>query len=258
MECERLDSLDGWVAVRPNVFEEAEHYKLGFIVAWNQVESKFAVTCHNRTLQRRRRREEEEDGAGEQVSWAGLYSVLDLEHIHHQLSSVCGVLEHCLPNLPAPNPAGSLWTLLFPGEPSWEASPEELEAVCRAVELYLGAAIEHCGRKIVLDVLFPEELQEDERYFEDLHEFRRKSLEERVTRAKEELRRVRALTLHTYIHTAQNQWLSWSPLLHPKTLWGHLIGCHCLPSYVLVTYDTASHTGGFTITTYDTVGLPAS
>nr|DBA31806.1 TPA: hypothetical protein GDO54_007579 [Pyxicephalus adspersus] len=188
MEGERMDSLDGWVAVRPNVFEEAEHYKLGFIVAWNQVESKFAVTCHNRTLQRRRRREEE-DGQGERDSWAGLYSVPDLEHIHHQLSSVCSVLEPCLPSLPTPSAAGSLWTLLFPGEPTWEAGPEELDAVCRALELYLGAAVEHCGRKIVLDVLFPEELQDDERYFESLHEFRRKSLEEHVTRAKEDLRR---------------------------------------------------------------------
>lgn len=43
----------GWVAVRPNVFEEKEKHKFIFIVAWNEIEGKFAITCHNRTVQRR-------------------------------------------------------------------------------------------------------------------------------------------------------------------------------------------------------------
>ncbi|XP_061673836.1 junction-mediating and -regulatory protein-like isoform X2 [Syngnathoides biaculeatus] len=43
----------GWVAVRPNAFEEKEKHKIVFIVAWNEVEGKFAITCHNRTAQRR-------------------------------------------------------------------------------------------------------------------------------------------------------------------------------------------------------------
>ncbi|XP_061762342.1 junction-mediating and -regulatory protein-like [Nerophis ophidion] len=43
----------GWVAVRPNAFEEKEKHKFVFIVAWNEVEGKFAITCHNRTAQRR-------------------------------------------------------------------------------------------------------------------------------------------------------------------------------------------------------------
>lgn len=43
----------GWVAVRPNAFEEKERHKFVFIVAWNEVEGKFAITCHNRTVQRR-------------------------------------------------------------------------------------------------------------------------------------------------------------------------------------------------------------
>lgn len=48
------DSLEsGWVAVRPNAFEEKEKHKIVFIVAWNEVEGKFAITCHNRTVQRR-------------------------------------------------------------------------------------------------------------------------------------------------------------------------------------------------------------
>ncbi|KAM7416439.1 hypothetical protein PAMA_018479 [Pampus argenteus] len=48
------DNLEsGWVAVRPNAFEEKEKHKFIFIVAWNEVEGKFAITCHNRTVQRR-------------------------------------------------------------------------------------------------------------------------------------------------------------------------------------------------------------
>ncbi|XP_063305062.1 WASP homolog-associated protein with actin, membranes and microtubules [Pelobates fuscus] len=187
MECERMDSLEGWVAVRPNAFEEAEPYKLGFIVAWNHVESKFAVTCHNRTVQRQRGRREP---GGEQSSWAGLYSVEDLQHIHRQLSSVCGQLEPCFPGLPSPDPPDSLWTLLFPGAPSWHGSREELDGVCRTLERYLGTAIEQCGRRIVLELLFPDHEEDCERYFENMHEFRKKSLEEQVTRAKEELRTI--------------------------------------------------------------------
>ncbi|XP_053573401.1 WASP homolog-associated protein with actin, membranes and microtubules [Bombina bombina] len=187
MECERMDSLDGWVAVRPNVFAEPEPFKLGFIVAWNEVERKFAVTCHNRTLQRRIRAAGDD---GEQSSWAGLYSVQDMEHIHRQLSSVCSLLEHCFPSLPIPQPAGSLWTLLFPDTSCWECDPAELDTMCRALESYLRAAIEHCGRKIVLDVLFTDDLQDTDQYFENMHEFRRKSFEEQVTRAKENLRRI--------------------------------------------------------------------
>ncbi|KAM3925551.1 WASP homolog-associated protein with actin, membranes and microtubules [Leptodactylus fuscus] len=187
MDGDRMDSLEGWVTVRPNLFQEPEQYKMGFIVAWNQVDFMFAVTCHNRTAQRRKRLEGED---GEQSSWAGLYTVHDLEHIHRQLSSVCSRLEPCFPNFPARQPADSLWTLLFPNAPSWEGSSEDLDSVCRALEGYLGAAIEECGRKIVLDVLFPEDVDDEEEYFENLHEFRKKSLEEQVCRAKERLRTI--------------------------------------------------------------------
>ncbi|XP_078071100.1 junction-mediating and -regulatory protein [Mustelus asterias] len=49
------DNLESdWVAVRPNAFDEKEKHKFVFIVAWNEVEGKFAITCHNRTVQRKR------------------------------------------------------------------------------------------------------------------------------------------------------------------------------------------------------------
>ncbi|XP_060617596.2 junction-mediating and -regulatory protein [Anolis sagrei] len=43
-----------WVAVRPQAFQERERHKFAFIVAWNEVEGRFAITCHNRTAQRQR------------------------------------------------------------------------------------------------------------------------------------------------------------------------------------------------------------
>ncbi|KAM6037350.1 junction-mediating and -regulatory protein-like [Chlamydotis macqueenii] len=43
-----------WVAVRPHAFQEQEKRKFVFIVAWNEIEGKFAITCHNRTAQRQR------------------------------------------------------------------------------------------------------------------------------------------------------------------------------------------------------------
>ncbi|XP_061475882.1 junction-mediating and -regulatory protein [Rhineura floridana] len=49
------ESLEAdWVAVRPHAFHEREKHKFVFIVAWNEIEGKFAITCHNRTAQRQR------------------------------------------------------------------------------------------------------------------------------------------------------------------------------------------------------------
>lgn len=52
-----------WVAVRPHVFDEHEKHKFVFIVAWNEIEGKFAITCHNRTAQRQRSGSREPVGA---------------------------------------------------------------------------------------------------------------------------------------------------------------------------------------------------
>ncbi|XP_014644164.1 PREDICTED: WASP homolog-associated protein with actin, membranes and microtubules [Ceratotherium simum simum] len=52
---EQPDSLEGWVPVREDLFAAPERHQLRFLVAWNDAEGKFAVTCHDRTAQRRRR-----------------------------------------------------------------------------------------------------------------------------------------------------------------------------------------------------------
>ncbi|CAK6970519.1 junction-mediating and -regulatory protein-like [Scomber scombrus] len=67
------DNLEsGWVAVRPNAFEEKEKHKFVFIVAWNEVEGKFAITCHNRTVQRRSFGSREATSQdGDKTKWPG-------------------------------------------------------------------------------------------------------------------------------------------------------------------------------------------
>lgn len=186
------DSLDGWVAIKENVFGQPEApHKLRFLVAWNAVESKFAVTCHNRTLQEQagdREGAPAEDGA-EQPSWAGLYSSQALQGVHRQLAALNERLEPCFPALPpALTGHSGLWALLFPGCPVLEEA--ELEALCRCLERYLGWALELCGRKALLDTLFAQDQDEEDEYFENLQEFRRKALKGQLTGAKEALRRV--------------------------------------------------------------------
>ncbi|XP_074862662.1 WASP homolog-associated protein with actin, membranes and microtubules [Carettochelys insculpta] len=192
------DSLEGWVAVRENAFAEPEPHKLRFLVGWNEIESKFAVTCHNRTLQE----EQQQRGAAgpaagggseatQQQSWAGLFSAQALLGVHRQLAALNERLEPCFPQMPAVlagRSSGSLWALLFPSGPGLEEA--ELEALCHGLERYLGWALELCGRRVVLDSLFAQDQQQEAEYFENLHEFRRKALKGHMVGAKEALRRV--------------------------------------------------------------------
>ncbi|KAF2977732.1 hypothetical protein EK904_007700 [Melospiza melodia maxima] len=66
----------------------------------------------------------------------------------------------------------------------------ELQELCRALELYLGWALELCGARVVLDALFAADRCCDDEYFESLHELRGKALRGHLARAKEALRRV--------------------------------------------------------------------
>ncbi|XP_007433565.1 WASP homolog-associated protein with actin, membranes and microtubules [Python bivittatus] len=193
MELEELqpDSLEGWVAIKENLFGQPEPpHKLRFLVAWNAVESKFAVTCHNRTLQEQAGGEKAAEAGDEQrLSWAGLYSPQALLGVHRQLAALNPPLEPCFPALPPalPGPSG-FWALLFPSCPVLEEA--ELETLCRRLEAYLGWALEGCGRKTLLDLLFAHDQDEEDEYFENLQEFRRKSLKGQLTATKEALRGV--------------------------------------------------------------------
>lgn len=191
IDSERLDSLEGWVAIKSNIFEETETFKLGFIVQWNVIECKFAVTCHNRTLQRQKRKAEAGD---RQTSWAGLFSVNDLKHIHRQLTCVTDILGTCFPDLTAFEEA-NIWDLLFLTRRSNPQVDDErdFDTPCRKLEKYFSTAIDVCGRKIVLDILFTQDERDVEEYFENLQEFKKKTMQEEMTRAKGRLRQVRGV-----------------------------------------------------------------
>ncbi|KAG9352249.1 hypothetical protein JZ751_020662 [Albula glossodonta] len=185
---ERLDSLEGWVAIKSDIFEETETFKLGFIVQWNIIECKFAVTCHNRTLQRQRRKEPALSDT--QTSWAGLFSVSDLKNIHRQFSGVSDVLEPYFPDL-GDFEGGNIWDIIFLYRTSNQDETErDLDTPCRQLEKYFCTAIDVCGRKIVLDSLFMQDERDVEEYFENLQEFKRKTMQEQVVKAKDDLRKV--------------------------------------------------------------------
>lgn len=192
LECERFDSLEGWVAVKSNIFEETETYRLGFIVQWNVIECKFAVTCHNRTLQRQKRRVGVAVVGDDDTSWAGLFSVNDLKHIHQQFSGVADILGSCFPDL-CDFEEGNIWDLLFvsrrPG--TQDDDERDFDTPCRKLEKYFSTAIDICGRKIVLDTLFTQDDRDVEEYFENLQEFKKKSMQDEMSRAKGLLRQVR-------------------------------------------------------------------
>ncbi|NXH40493.1 JMY protein, partial [Dicaeum eximium] len=262
-----------WVAVRPHAFQEREKHKFAFIVAWNEIEGKFAITCHNRTAQRQRsgsrelRRGGSEAGAvpkasgpaarrdpgpprgcahpraealpksplrakgsparrpqrgpeaagaaeeievlelgkedvaaalslppsppraselgapdaepaGEECSWAGLFSFQDLRAVHQQLCSVNSELEPYLPAFPE-EPSG-MWSVLF-GAP--ELSEQEMDALCCKLQVYLVHSLDTCGWKILSQVLFTE-TDDPEEYYESLSELRQKGYEEVLQRAR--------------------------------------------------------------------------
>uniref|UniRef100_A0A8D0L9X6 Junction mediating and regulatory protein, p53 cofactor n=1 Tax=Sphenodon punctatus TaxID=8508 RepID=A0A8D0L9X6_SPHPU len=189
-----------WVAVRPHAFHEREKQKFVFIVAWNEIEGKFAITCHNRTAQRQRsgsrelRRSSPEhrakagsptvrrsSAAGPPCSWAGLFSFQDLRAVHQQLYSVNSELEPCLPVFPE-EPSG-MWTVLF-GAP--ELSEPELDTLCYQLQGYLGHCLDICGWKILSQVLFTE-TDDPEEYYESLSELRQKGYEEVLQRARKRI-----------------------------------------------------------------------
>lgn len=172
MEDEQPDSLEGWVPVREDLFAEPERHQLRFLVAWNDKEGKFAVTCHDRTAQRlRRRREgsrrgsppepepEPEPEPAPPPSWAGLLSAAGLQGAHRQLAALWPPLESCFPPLPPELEAGGgggvwgLWALVWPAR----ASPGEaaLQELCVRLERYLGQAADGCGAAAVRDALLP-------------------------------------------------------------------------------------------------------
>ncbi|XP_059861341.1 WASP homolog-associated protein with actin, membranes and microtubules isoform X2 [Delphinus delphis] len=205
MEDEQPDSLEGWVPVREDLFAEPERHQLRFLVAWNDVEGKFAVTCHDRTAQRRRRKgsqpgpelvsEPVSEAAAPPPSWAGLLSAAGLRGAHQQLAALWPPLERCFPRLPPELDAGGggawglglgLWTLVWPART--DLGEAALQELCGQLERYLGQAADACGGAAVRDALFPAEGCAAD--CESLREFRERVLRARRDEAGARLRQV--------------------------------------------------------------------
>ncbi|TRZ04048.1 hypothetical protein DNTS_026610, partial [Danionella cerebrum] len=181
---------------------------LHFLVEWNEVERKFAVTCQDRTLQRRG------DASG---SRAGLFSNTRLRGLHAQLSGFHPELVPFFPELTCFSEP-SVWELLFSGATQHDERDPQADAVCRWLERYLSRAVDACGRRIVLDALFSstEEEEEEEEdaseYCENLQELRSRAARDAVTRARDRLgdRCLRYETLGpkrvSELETELNQW----------------------------------------------------
>lgn len=189
MEDEQPDSLEGWVPVREDLFAEPERHQLRFLVAWNDAEGKFAVTCHDRTAQRQLRREGNRPGSP--PSWAGLLSAAGLRGAHRQLAALWPPLEHCFPPLPPELEAGGgawgLWELVWPGRAG--LGEAELQELCARLERYLGQAADGCGGAAVRDALLPAEGGAPD--CESPRAFRERALRARFAEADARLRQVR-------------------------------------------------------------------
>lgn len=200
MEDEQPDSLEGWVPVREDLFAVPERHQLRFLVAWNDAEGKFAVTCHDRTAQRRRRREgsrPEPEPAASPPSWSGLLSAAGLRGAHRQLAALWPPLERCFPPLPPELDARAggawglglgLWALVWPAR----AGPGDaaLQELCARLERYLGEAATGCGGAAVRDALFPAEGGAAD--CESPRNFRERALRARWAAADAQLCQVRA------------------------------------------------------------------
>jgi len=167
MVVDQPDSLEGWVAIKDRPFVEkcSRKSKLVFHVAWNDVESRVAVTCRR---------------SGESTvtptAWTGAFAFSELRAINDQLSLVHPSLAQYLPPLPA-EPRG-LWAYFVHVEP-----PDE--SICVDIHRYLNAAFEICGEALLTSTLFEEHGLDE--YFEKISELRRRSFDEAVARAEEQL-----------------------------------------------------------------------
>ncbi|XP_053768524.1 WASP homolog-associated protein with actin, membranes and microtubules [Desmodus rotundus] len=188
MEDEQPDSLEGWVPVREDLFAEPERHQLRFLVAWNNAEGKFAVTCHDRTAQRQRRREGNRPGSP--PSWAGLLSAAGLRGAHRQLAALWPPLEHCFPPLPPELEAGGgawgLWELVWPARAG--LGEAELQELCLRLERYLGLAADGCGGAAVRDALLPVDGGAPD--CESPRAFRERALRARLSEADARLRQI--------------------------------------------------------------------
>lgn len=171
---DQLDSLEDWVAVKHDPFSESNlPPKLLFIVGWNELEKKIAVTCrqHNRVV----------SDVAESGNRTGLFTFSEIRAVHELLCLVHESLSPYLPDLPV-EPRG-LWTFISP-----MTTPENIDSICQQLEIYFQNMLDICNEKLLISTLFEEFTAED--YFENFSEIHRRSYEESVQLAKEQFENI--------------------------------------------------------------------
>ena len=171
---DQVDALEDWVAIKEHPFITDEtKTRLHFHVAWNGLDGKIAITCreHSRVAM----------DTSQYKGWSGAFSFIELSSIHNQLSLVHPTLSPYLPEIPT-EPRG-MWAYI-----SYPEIPEDPDTLCQEIQHYLSIALDICGQKLLTDTLFEEHSYEE--YFEKVSELRRRSYDDAVRNADDQLRNV--------------------------------------------------------------------
>ena len=172
MNCDQVDSLEDWVAIKEHPFLDTKNkVRLNFYVAWNAIEAKVAITC--------RERARVASDTSEAKGWSGLYTFTELKSIHEQLSLVYPSLGQYLPDLPE-EPRG-VWAYI-----SYQEVPDD--SICSQLQNYLEIALDTCGHNLLIDTLFEEHSFEE--YFENVSELKRRKYDVAVSNAQDQLENV--------------------------------------------------------------------
>ena len=174
---DQLDSLEDWVAIKEHPFldDSSKRTKLKFKVTFNEAERKILIDC---TKQHRMTR----CAGGLSVRTTSL-TLGELNAVHNQLSLVHPRLGPYLPALPE-EPRG-LWSYISPSRPT---TPIDSIEICDDVCSYLTAAFDICGEHLLVDALFEEHSLDE--YFEHISELRRRSYDEALRKAEDDLQNV--------------------------------------------------------------------
>ncbi|ESP05547.1 hypothetical protein LOTGIDRAFT_152402 [Lottia gigantea] len=171
---DQVDSLEGWVAVKNNPFvDDLLPPRLTFLVAWNGVESKIAVTCRSssRTVS---------DKSDDKTRF-GYFSYQELKGIHEMLCLIHPSLSPHLPALPE-QPVGLMAYI------SSVPVPDDVEKLCHDLTTYFNLALEICKEKLLISTLFEDPNYDD--YFESVGELRRQGYLEQIANSEEEIKNV--------------------------------------------------------------------
>lgn len=187
LEIERFDSLDGWVAVKENAFQdETTPPRLKFLVSWNDIEHKIAVTCRAGS----RKARDTEDCA----SRSAAFSFQELKGVHQVLALVHPVLDSYFPQLP--DEAKGIWAIFYSPQ-----TPQNISEICCSLENYFCMALDLCRENLLMATLYEE--PDTAEYFESMGELRKQGLLEEIQNAEEELKNIdferkQCLTMHGF------------------------------------------------------------